>query len=348
MARGDDVNAHRIGRQADAAILEPLPLVGERKAGVAVERLSIATLIVEFTGDRGVAREQASGGQRKDNRHHRRAPPLPSPGRDDEEREEQERMRRLRERRCAEERCCQVISASSAQPAGACGTLGGGLLQRPQAERTEHQRNVQELGRQGNEIDRHDGRAEEDDGVGQGESRARPARAQEGVGGQNVERHQHRVQHQEPVGAEGADERRGNQGIEVGFAVIKTVRPRIRRPHHASVGKAPDALQIDGLPPLEEDAFRCGKLLPDPDQIPTLEGEIEVPGEAVPEAVIGRLVSLKSQLRLRQIHGEGEAGQDQENGDEGSGGGREGRPAPGDAVRHLGSPIASRRFQNIS
>jgi hypothetical protein len=107
-ARGDD-HADRVGRQADADVVETLALVGERKAGVAVERLSIAALIVELPGDGRVPRKEAACRQRKDAGHHGRPPPLTSPARDEDERKQQERMRGLRERRHAEERRRQVI-----------------------------------------------------------------------------------------------------------------------------------------------------------------------------------------------------------------------------------------------
>jgi hypothetical protein len=88
-ARGDNVHAHRVGRQADADVLESLTVVGEREPGVAVERLPVPALIVQLSSDRRVSCEETTRRQRKDRGHHHRSTPFPLPERDEDEREQQ-------------------------------------------------------------------------------------------------------------------------------------------------------------------------------------------------------------------------------------------------------------------
>ena len=66
-------------------------------------------------------------------------------------------------------------------------------------------------------------------------------------------------------------------------------------------GNVDDRAEVDIAAALEEDAVGPGELLPDPDQILTLEREVAVAHDAVGEAVVGRLVSLERLRGSRKI-----------------------------------------------
>ena len=74
------------------------------------------------------------------------------------------------------------------------------------------------------------------------------------------------------------------------------------------------------------------------DPFPANRCSLPIPGQAVPEAVIGRLVSLEAKLGPRQIEGEGEAGQGQEERGERGGDRRNGGPPPQEVFRQSRDP----------
>ena len=112
------------------------------------------------------------------------------------------------------------------------------------------------------------------------------------------------MKNQKAIGPKGEHERRGGQRVNEGLGVVEPAPNRIFPLHPTCKGKTTERLNADGLPALQEDPFRAGKLLPDADQVLALEGEVEIARQAVRQAVVGRLVAFEPAGALRKIDGQ--------------------------------------------
>ncbi len=126
---GMRVHEHVADHQIFAAahgtdVVERLPGVRERKAGEGVERLAIAALVVELSGDRGVQREQRRGDGAADDQHAQRASPLPAACREQNHRHQHEQVRRLREGRQPDEQRGDVVGRRARRGCVRCGATG--------------------------------------------------------------------------------------------------------------------------------------------------------------------------------------------------------------------------------
>jgi hypothetical protein len=122
------------------------------------------------------------------------------------------------------------------------------------------------------------------------------------------------MQDQEPVGPGHEDKRRRDQRVDECLRIIEAGADRIVGLDAAHERERARAADLDPLPALQEDPFRAGKLFPHADQIAALEGEIEVAGEAVGQAVVGGLVALEALRGLRKVDRDGERQEDQREG----------------------------------
>ena len=111
------------------------------------------------------------------------------------------------------------------------------------------------------------------------------------------------MKHEKAAGAEGPDKGCGEQRIDVGFAEIEPVWRGIGSPDDAEEGKAAAPLHVELTAALEEDPLRRREFFPDPNEVLPFERHVAVAGEAVGQAVIGRLVSLEAKGRPRKVDG---------------------------------------------
>src|SRR5262249_6891785 len=109
-------------------------------------------------------------------------------------------------------------------------------------------------------------------------------------------------------------------------------------PHERERGRRADAID---LAPLQEDSFGTAtEFLPDACEILALEREIEVGGDALREAVVGRLVAFEALRLTRQIECRGER---QEDDPSGAGRDRAGAARRARAVHAAGACAGHRR-----
>ncbi len=97
------------------------------------------------------------------------------------------------------------------------------LLVQPAEVRHQTEREVEQLRRNPDEVDRHDGGHDEGAGQQRRQCRRHP-RVQEQVPAPGDQRQQQRVEHQEAVGAEERDERRREERVDERLAVEEAVR----------------------------------------------------------------------------------------------------------------------------
>ena len=300
-----DVEGHGVGRNRHAAVVERLPRVGERKAGRRpVEGLALAALIAELATRQRVQPEQAHHDQAEADDHQREPPPFAGEKRRGPNRQREENVRRLGKRRDAEQRQGRVVRTRRAQKpfeARVPVRRRGDPFVAPEKERREDERDVEELGREPDEVDRcHRGKEKHRREAG-GQTRARSSCRQVSIRERHVERQQQRVKHEEAGRPEQPDERRGKQRIDVRLPVVEAAPRGVRGALHREKGKRGRPAEVDIAAALEEDAVRAGELLPDPNQILALEREVPVAREAVGQAVVGRLVSLEPLRGSRKI-----------------------------------------------
>ena len=111
------------------------------------------------------------------------------------------------------------------------------------------------------------------------------------------------MKHEKAAGAEDPNKWCGEQRIDVGFAEIEPVWRGIGSADDAEVGKAAARLHTELAAALQKDPFRRREFFPDPNEVLPFERHVPVAGEAVGQAVIGRLVSLETKGRPRKVDG---------------------------------------------
>ncbi len=288
----------------------------ERKRAVEGRSVGSAALVVVVSRAEQVHEEQAPGDDDECEADCGHAPPPPPQERKGQHRCRGQDVERLREGGDAQQRTGNDVRPRAAQQAApAVGPRPRrherrrDLLVGPEEEPQQHHREVEQLWREPDEVDGR-GRREQEHERERQRRRHAGSRPHEGIRRAEARRQQQGVQHQEPVGAEQHDERRGREWIDERLAVVQPVTAAVGRLHEPDEWERALCLEVDVPPALEEDAFRpCRELLPDARQVLALELGVEVLREAVPEAVVGRLVALEAERHHRELHGQGEAEQ---------------------------------------
>ena len=279
--------------------------MGVLKRELEDERPAVTSLVVPLAGDRHVRQKQSSREQPEHHAGGQEGAPSPLPRQPHEDRQEQQRVRHLRKRVDAKNDRRHDVAGRPEQPAHARQRALGRLYLfiEPAEVRQKTEREIEELGRDPDEIHRHDRRHHEPAGQRRRRQGAHP-RVQEQVTAPDDERQQERVKDEEAVRAEHADERRGGERIYERLPVVvpRSIGVRLRaRPderraqHHAG---------LDDVAPLfqEEPGGSAGKLAPHADEILAPILEVAILREAVPHHVVGRFVALDADGGFREIH----------------------------------------------
>ena len=285
------------------------------------ERPAIASLVVPLARDRHVGQEQTAGAQPEHHPGRQEPAPSPLPGQPREDRHEQQRVRHFRKRVDSQKDRRHDVARRPEQPAHARqGPLGClYLFIEPAEVRQQAERKVEELGRDPDEIHRHDRHHHERAGQRR-RRRGAHARVQEQVAAPDDEREQQRVKNEEPVRAEHADERRRDERIGERFPVVVPRRVGIRLRAHPDERRPKHHPRLDDVAPLfqEEPGGSTGELAPDANEVLAAVLEVAIRREAVPHHVIGGFVALDADGGFREVDRQrqpavhGEHGDDQE------------------------------------
>src|SRR5688572_23323156 len=210
-------------------------------------------------------------------------------------RNEQQEMRRLRERGQPDEGGGDVVRRRAGKD-GAVRSLPlpCNLLVSPEEHRIQRQRDIEELGDEPHEVHGY----RRDTQKRGGKRQRHPVRSCDGrdkqVDDEHIEGGEQCVKHQKPIRAEQVDERRRSERVherlrKVQAGLALRVLP-FYPSHEGKLGRSP---YINGLAALQENSLRARKLLPDANEVLSLELKVEVPREAVREHVIGGFISLE-------------------------------------------------------
>src|SRR5262249_43599401 len=118
---------------------------------------------------------------------------------------------------------------------------------------------------------------------------------------EQIQAEEQRVEDEKAIGAEGKHERRRQKRVDVGLTVKQPAADGIAPLHPSREWKLTGKAKVAALAAFQKDAFRSRELLPHADEILPFEGKIEVTGQAVPQAVVGRFVAFETLRVFREV-----------------------------------------------